>query len=129
MPPRFAYWTIIVDGQPTAFRAAQLEELRGVFNRLKQKHPSAELMWFQNGKLWRSRLDAREAMTQARREEERKKRAAEYPPRDRKWRPGGTHRDPRQKYIDAKKAKWTRYKQNVRAATTARRTKKAGDDE
>ena len=28
MPPRFAYWTIIVDGQPTAFRAAELDELR-----------------------------------------------------------------------------------------------------
>ncbi len=129
MPPRFAYWTIIVDDQPTAFRAAELEELRTVFNRLKQKHPSAELMWFQNGKLWRSRLDAREAMTQARRAEERKKRSAEHPPRDRKWRPGGTHRDPRQKYKDAKKAKWTRYKQKVRAATGERRRRKAGEGE
>ena len=27
--------------------------------------------------------------------------------RDDKWRPGGEHQDPRQKYKDAKKAKWT----------------------
>ncbi len=35
--------------------------------------------------------------------------------RDSKWRPGGEHKDPRQKYKDAKKAKWTRFKQNIRA--------------
>lgn len=35
-------------------------------------------------------------------------------PRDRNWRPGGEHRDPRQKYKDAKKAKWQRFKQNIR---------------
>ena len=31
------------------------------------------------------------------------------------WRPGGEHKDPRQKYKDAKKAKWSRFKQNIRA--------------
>lgn len=128
MPPRFAYWTIIVDGQPTAFRAANHEELLPTFNRLKEKHPSAVMMWFQGGKLWGSRLEAQDAATAARRAEERKKRAAESPPRDRKWRPGGTHRDPRQKYIDAKKAKWTRYKERVRAGV-ARKRRKPGEDE
>jgi len=34
--------------------------------------------------------------------------------RDSKWRPGGEHRDPRQKYKDAKKAKWTKFKKNIR---------------
>jgi hypothetical protein len=34
--------------------------------------------------------------------------------RDSKWRPGGEHKDPRQKYKDAKKAKWTKFKQNIR---------------
>ncbi len=123
MPPRFAYWTIIVDDQATAFRAAELEELRPTFNRIREKHPAAVLMWFQNGKLWRSRTEAREAYTAERRAADRKARPAEHPPRDRKWRPGGTHRDPRQKYIDAKKAKWTRFKQKVRSATEARRRK------
>ena len=28
MPPRYAYWTILVDGGPTAFRAAEPDELR-----------------------------------------------------------------------------------------------------
>lgn len=121
MPPRFAYWTIIVDGQATAFRAANQDELLPTFNRLKEKHPSAAMMWFQGGKLWRSRLEAQDAATAARRAEERKKRAAENPPRDRKWRPGGTHRDPRQKYIDAKKAKWTRFKQRVRQGAERKR--------
>ena len=62
MPPRYAYWTIIVDGQPTAFRAALEEDLMPTFKRLKHKHPSAEMKWFQNGKLWNSRTDAQEAM-------------------------------------------------------------------
>jgi len=62
MPPRYAYWTILVDGQPTAFRAAMEEDLLPTFNRLKQKSPSAEMKWFQNGKLWSSRLEAQEAM-------------------------------------------------------------------
>ena len=62
MPPRYAYWTILVDDQPTAFRAGAKEDLLPTFNRLKQKHASATMMWFQNGKLWPSRLDAQEAM-------------------------------------------------------------------
>ena len=62
MPPRYAYWTILVDNQPTAFRAGAKEDLMPTFNRLKEKNPSAMMMWFQNGKLWPSRLDAQEAM-------------------------------------------------------------------
>ena len=62
MPPRYAYWTILVDGQPTAFRAAMEEDLMPTFKRLQQKHPSAEMKWFQNGKLWGTRLEAQEAM-------------------------------------------------------------------
>ena len=62
MPPRYAYWTILVDEQPTAFRAGSQEDLMPTFNRLKQKHADARMMWWQNGKLWNSRLDAQEAM-------------------------------------------------------------------
>ena len=72
MPPRYAYWTIVVDDQPTAFRSGDLEDLMPTFNRLKEKHPGATLMWFQNGKLWKSQLDAREAM-QARGEQGRRR--------------------------------------------------------
>ena len=114
MPPRFAYWTILIDSQPTAFRAKEADELLPTLNRIKQKQPTAVMMWFQAGQLWRSREEAQAAFVAARREEARKKRAAEEPPRDRKWRPGGAHRDPRQQYKDARKAKWSRFKDRVR---------------
>ncbi|MDP2389545.1 MAG: hypothetical protein Q8N52_04390 [Acidobacteriota bacterium] len=56
------YWTIIVDGQPTAFRSGSLEDIMPTFNRLKEKQPNAELKWFQNGQLWPSRHDAQDFM-------------------------------------------------------------------
>jgi hypothetical protein len=90
MPPRYAYWTIIAGGLPTAFRAADREELIPTFQRIKEKHPDAEMKYFARGKLWESREAAHAA---------EKRRTA----RSRDWRPGGDHRDPRQKFIDAKK--------------------------
>jgi hypothetical protein len=60
VPPRYVYWTIIVDGQPTAFRSGSLEDIMPTFNRLKEKQPTAELKWFQNGQLWASRHDAQD---------------------------------------------------------------------
>jgi hypothetical protein len=62
MPPRYAYWTILIDGQPTAFRSAAQEDLMPTFKRLKEKQASAEMKWFQNGKLWESRVEAQEHM-------------------------------------------------------------------
>ena len=62
MPPRYVYWTIIVDGQPTAFRSGSLEDIMPTFNRLKEKQPTDELKWFQHGKLWPSRHDAQDFM-------------------------------------------------------------------
>lgn len=212
MPPRYAYWTILVDGQATAFRAAQQDDLMPTFKRLKIKHPSAVLMWFQNGKLWPSRLDAQEAMRErgergrsadpkqsgfrgrkklewqpksgpatehrtklewrppgekphrekprgkdprgekpgldwkprgatpskmARPRDERTSRApgrtsGERQPegrRDRTWRPGGDHKDPRQKYKDAKKAKWQRFKKTIRTRWETHQGKKRRDEE
>ena len=90
MPPRYAYWTIIAGGLPTAFRAANREELLPTFQRIKEKHPDAQMKYFARGKLWES--------PEAARAPERQRGAR---PRD--WRPGGDHRDPRQKFIDAKK--------------------------
>jgi hypothetical protein len=243
MPPRYAYWTILVDNQPTAFRASSQEDLMPTFNRLKLKHPAAKMMWWQNGKLWESRLDAQQAMhargemgrrgdvrqrpgerreekldwqpksersptpkppgarspargsfregasrpgTQSRTEKldwkpkgdaasprDRKPRfekpawrpkAAQRPDRgheprpekldwkpkgeaaapkrkwipkeefkksqgiearrDKNWRPGGEHKDPRQKYKDAKKAKWGRFKQTIRKRWESKPVKK-----
>ena len=59
MPPRHAYWTIIVDGMPTAFRAAERDELLPTFERIRQKNPGAELKWFAKGRLWESPEEAR----------------------------------------------------------------------
>ena len=44
MPPRYAYWTIIAGGLPTAFRAADREELLPTFQRIKEKHPKLPII-------------------------------------------------------------------------------------
>ena len=109
MPPRYAYWTIIAGGLPTAFRAAEREELLPTFQRIKEKHPDAEMKWFARGKLWDSPEAAR-----IRRDDGRERRPfgekrpkpqgrPDQEKRGRDWRPGGEHRDPRQKFVDAKK--------------------------
>lgn len=103
MPPRHRYWTILIDGQPTAFRAAETEELLPTFNRLKEKHADTVMKWFERGRLWDSRDAARQEAPADSRER-----------RDRGWRPGGEHRDPREKYQVAKKAKWQRFKDKIR---------------
>ncbi len=97
MPPRYSYWTIVAGGLPTAFRAAEREELLPTFKRIQEKHPDAEMKYFARGKLWASQDEAR-ATAEARR-------APDHRPesRGRDWRPGGEHRDPRQKFKDAKK--------------------------
>ena len=61
MPPRHAYWTILIDDQPTAFRAHDAEELLPTLNRLREKNGSAVMKWFERGKLFDSRDQAREA--------------------------------------------------------------------
>ena len=110
MPPRYSYWTIIAGGLPTAFRAAERDDLVPTFKRILEKHPDAEMKWFARGKIWESPEAARED-TEARRRPPEGGRAplGERPPappserRGRDWRPGGEHRDPRQKFKDAKK--------------------------
>ena len=193
MPPRYAYWTILVDEQPTAFRAALQEELQPTFKRLKEKQPSARMVWFQNGKVWNSRLDAQEAMRERgdrgragdfrQKQRERRQGTLEWKPRGesgpklewqprgtapardprprtqdsrpktqdprprtqdprprtqdprpkparrgKDWRPGGEHRDPRQKYKDAKKAKWTRVKKTIRARWEKKQGRKKDEE-
>lgn len=118
MPPRYAYWTIIAGGLPTAFRAADRDELLPTFRRIRDKHPDAEMKWFARGKLWDSPEAARvrrDAHREGRRTDHRPARPSDHdrqgasaePPgsekRSRDWRPGGEHRDPRQKFIGAKK--------------------------
>jgi hypothetical protein len=94
MPPRFVYWTIIAGGLPTAFRAADREELLPTFKGIQKKHPDAVMRYFARGKLWASEEEAKRA------QEARRSRTGS---RGSDWRPGGEHRDPRQKFKDAKR--------------------------
>src|SRR5262245_52252170 len=113
MPPRYSYWTILAGGLPTAFRAAERDELLPTFNRLKSKHADAELRWFARGRLWTSPDEAKAAAARP---------AA--PARNRDWRPGGTHQDPKQRYKDAKKDRNLR----ARRERFERRTQGGGPD-
>jgi 23S rRNA pseudouridine2605 synthase len=102
MPPRYAYWTILIDDKPTAFRAREREELQPTLAQLQRKSTNVTLRWFARGKLWESR-EAEQADFQ-------QQRRAALEPRDRRdrppaaerrgsdWRPGGTHKDPRDRF-------------------------------
>ena len=104
MPPRHAYWTILVDDKATAFRAHEADELLPTLNRLKDKHPSAVMKWFERGKLWES---PEQALADLRRPRVRTRGAA--------WRPGGTHVDPRARFKVPRDEKRRRFKQRQRS--------------
>jgi len=95
MPPRFAYWTILAGGLPTAFRAADRDDLLPTFKRIHEKHPDAEMKWFARGRLWASPEEAREHAARGKSSERR----------DRSWRPGGDHRDRREPHKAAARAR------------------------
>lgn len=90
MPPRFAYWTIILDDGPTAFRARDRAELMGVFRQLANRNPTAAIKWFAHGKLWESPEEER-AAARAAAQAQREARGPD-------WRPGGKHEDPRARF-------------------------------
>lgn len=89
MPPRYAFWTILIDDKPTAFRARDRAELLPTFNQLQRKNPNIVMRWFARGRLWESPEAEREAQRRP------------APPREHRgpaWRPGGRHEDPRQRF-------------------------------
>ena len=88
MPPRYAYWTILIDQKPTAFRAREREELMPTFNQLRRKNSDIVMKWFARGRVWDS-PEAEQAAQRAPKLHER---------RGREWRPGGLHRDPRERF-------------------------------
>jgi hypothetical protein len=89
MPPRYAYWTILIDQKPTAFRAREREELAPTFYQLRQKNADVVMKWFARGRLW----DSPEAAQAAQRAPKPR-----IEKRGLDWRPGGLHRDPRDRY-------------------------------
>jgi hypothetical protein len=87
MPPRYAYWTILIDGKATAFRAREREELLPTFNQLARKNSDIVMRYFSRGRLWDSPEQAQWAG--------RNPSEPRAESRGRDWRPGGQHRDPR----------------------------------
>jgi hypothetical protein len=90
MPPRYAYWTILIDGKATAFRAREREELLPTFNQLARKNADIVMRYFARGRLWDNPEQAQWAS--------RNPEVTRKEPRDRAWRPGGQHKDPRTRF-------------------------------
>jgi len=90
MPPRYTYWTIIIDGKATAFRAREREELLPTFKQLGKTQPRVSMRWFSKGRLWASPDEERAAEVRAE--------LAQRERRPREWRPGGEHRDPKSSF-------------------------------
>src|SRR6266446_3443201 len=61
MPPRYAYWTILIDQKASAFRAREREELLPTFHQLKRKNADVVMKWFARGRLWESPAEAQAA--------------------------------------------------------------------
>jgi hypothetical protein len=95
MPPRYAYWTILIDGKATAFRAREREELVPTFNQLARKNTDIAMKYFARGKLWDTPEQAQWAGKNLGRETPGDKRS-------RDWRPGGEHKDPRARFLKSK---------------------------
>lgn len=104
MPPRHTYWTIILEGKPTAFRAHTQEELLPTLRQLQSRHPDAVLMWFARGRLWKSEEESRAALVRKRPVEERRGPA---------WRPGGSHEDPRARFKIPRDEKRRRFRERL----------------
>jgi hypothetical protein len=90
MPPRFAYWTILIDDKPTAFRAREQEELLPTLTQLKRTNEHVAMKWYAQGRLWDS-PDAQRAARQTPAVPSGESRGAD-------WRPGGAHKDPRDRF-------------------------------
>jgi hypothetical protein len=89
MPPRYAYWTILIDNKPTAFRAREQADLLPTIHQLRRTNSDVVMKWFARGRLWESPEQAIAAT-----------RAPKVPreTRGREWRPGGKHLDPRARF-------------------------------
>ena len=91
MPPRYAYWTILIDGKATAFRARERDELLPTFNQLARKNADIAMRYFARGRLWDTPEQAQWARNVQRTQTDGDKRG-------RDWRPGGQHKDPRARF-------------------------------
>ena len=100
MPRNFSYWVIVSGAHATAFRARSADDLLPTLKQLQRTQPDVELKWFERGRVWATPDAAREAFTRLRR----------GPRRDRGWRPGGEHADPRARFALSRDEKRARFK-------------------
>jgi len=99
VPPRYAYWTILIDQQATAFRAREQEELLPTLAQLRRTSTDVVVKWFAHGRLWDSPDQERLARGERRAPAfDRRAAAPAAEKRGREWRPGGQHRDPRARF-------------------------------
>jgi len=117
MPPRYAYWTIILEGKPTAFRAHSREELQPSFAQLQARHADIAMMWFARGRLWTSPEEERAASRRPRGGEKRGS----------SWRPGGSHEDPRERFKIPRDEKRRRFAAKLRRDRTEALAAELGD--
>ena len=96
MPPRYAFWTILIDQKATAFRAREREELLPTLAQLRRTNSDVVMKWFARERLWESPEEEREASRPPARTSESRPPAGEKRGRD--WRPGGKHEDPRARF-------------------------------
>jgi len=98
VPPRYAFWTILIDQKPTAFRAREREELLPTLAQLKRTNSDVVLKWFARERLWESPEEERAAQAPRPSFRPRGERPPPAEKRTREWRPGGKHEDPRERF-------------------------------
>ena len=90
-----------MEGTSTHFRARTQKQLFPIFKKLQAKHPTAEMKWFEYGKLWRSPSEVGSKPDGINNDKDINKRSPD-------WRPGGNHSDPRARFKKKRKRLLTR---------------------
>jgi hypothetical protein len=105
MAERHSFWIIVAGTTPTSFRARRSEDLLPTLRQLQRTQPDTVLRWFERGRLWDSPEAAEEEQIAHRRTAKT---------RQRDWRPGGDHADPRARFKLPRDEKRARFKQRQR---------------
>jgi hypothetical protein len=116
-PRQEGLWIILDGATPTAFRGRDHDALVPTFVQLKRTQPGVALKWFERGRVWESPEEARADLMA------RRQRKVSRSPRP-VWRPGGEHRDPRQRFEVSRDQKRERFKARQRRPPQAGRPRR-----